>query len=510
MFWIWLSLSCTWTRAPGPVPRDVATGPIETVTVPAAGPITWLEVTVRAGSAHDPIGKEGLSALTAELMRQGGAGGRSPSEVEDLLYTLGADIGVQVDREMIRFHARCLTEDLDEMADLMGDILLEPALDTDTLRRLQGEASEWLQRGLANNDERLGGAVFDDWVFSGHPYGHPTAGRGGVVETLTREDVEDFRAKRFIRAASVFGVAGGMLGEDGAIVADAPGASAVRGLQRRLTAGLAPMLYSDVTPRAVAPVAGRSLLVVEKDTAATGIHFGHPTRLRRDHPDWPAMVLAMTALGEHRQSHGRLYQSLRATRGLNYGDYAYIEVHRQAGWSSEQATASGRLQNPFLVWLRPVTVDNGPFALKAAVGMVEAFVEEGLTEAEFERMQAYLSGRIALWAADPGRRLGWSVEAALMGWPDPIESLPPRVAALTRDEVNQAIQKHIRPEDLKIVVVTGDGQGFIDRLGEVTPIVYSGSSPLPGSEQAMFDEAMAGRALELVSDQVVPTEELFR
>jgi len=311
---------------------------------------------------------------------------------------------------------------------------------------------------------------------------------------------------------------------DGAEVRTAsPGAEAAAALLARLSTETSTALYRDVTPRPVASVDGRSLLVVEKSTEATGLHFGHDTALTPQHEDWPAMVLAMTTFGEHRQSHGRLYQALRATRGLNYGDYAYIGIYRQAGWSSEVETASVRLSNPFYVWIRPTDAANGPFALKAAVSMVESLAASGLTEEEFSVMKQYLSGRISLWAADPGRRLGFAVAAASMGWPDPLQTLPAQIEALTLETVNAAISRHIRPDDLRIVAVTGDGAAFVAALeteaGEDKPdaveglgatIVYSTSAPEVGSPQHTEDVEFSRYDLQPVQTSVLTTEELFR
>jgi zinc protease len=224
------------------------------------------------------------------------------------------------------------------------------------------------------------------------------------------------------------------------------------------------------------------------------------------------MLLAMTAFGEHRQSHGRLYRALRELRGLNYGDYAYIERYRQSGYSAAQMPGSGRLQNPFYIWLRPVGDDNAAFALRAAVALLEELVEKGLSEAEFAQIQRYLGARVALWGTDAARRLSWATEARLMGWSEPLSSLPAQVAALRREDVNAAIARHLRPADLRIVVVTDEARAFAEPLvgGKPTPITYATAPPAAGSAQVEEDLRWSSLPLGLSGYDVKPAQDILR
>jgi zinc protease len=483
----------------GPRRFAQAEAAVQQVNQIAPSELAWFEVLVRAGTAHDPIGQEGIAYLTAQLLRQGGAGERSPAEVEAALVGLGADISVVVDKEMVSFRVTCMAEDAAQIASILGDMVAAPSLDKDIFARIRSESEAWLARGIVQNDEGLGDAVFDMRLFEGHRYAHPSRGRLGVLGVLSLDDVKRFLARRYVRPSIVLGVAGWV---------EQP---VLDSLTRRLSETPA-RLYTDVTPRAVPEIHGRRVLIVEKPTEATGIHLGHVTKLTRSHADWPAMLLATTALGEHRQSHGRLYQALREDRGLNYGDYAYIEDYVQAGWSSRQQMGTGRRQNAFSLWIRPTEAANGPFALKAAIFELEAWVESGLAADEFTRMQTYLSSRIALWATDPGRRLGWATEAKLMDWPDPIADLPEQIRALSLDDVNAAIQRHVHPAKLDIVVVTKDGAGFRDAVVEEnpTPIVYGGSPPPADSKQAQADAHISAIVLGVSGVELIQTEGLFR
>ena len=76
-------------------------------------------------------------------------------------------------------------------------------------------------------------------------------------------------------------------------------------------------------------------LLVEKPSAPTAISMGMTWDVRRGDPDFPALVVAVSALGEHRQGSAfRLFKELREVRGLNYGAYAYPEHFVQAPGSA--------------------------------------------------------------------------------------------------------------------------------------------------------------------------------
>ena len=74
-----------------------------------------------------------------------------------------------------------------------------------------------------------------------------------------------------------------------------------------------------------------------------------PLPITRADADYYPLMVANSFLGEHRTFHGRLMQQLRGARGLNYGDYSYIEywpqpaVHQQpdAGRAAPAAVLLG-------------------------------------------------------------------------------------------------------------------------------------------------------------------------
>jgi zinc protease len=419
------------------------------------------------------------------MLIEGGTKTHPGLTIKDAFASLGIDPTVLVDMEMVSFRLQYLHDDRELALKLFAELFIEPDWDPIQFQKIKEEAIQYLNNDLLASDEGLGKLVYQNWIYQGHPYGHPIQGRTGVIDDITLQDVQHFYRDRYLRSTMVLG--GAQSGKEQAFLQ----------LQSELSAAMHSKIYKNVTPKAVSPVNDRQILIVEKDTESTGIVFGHPTTLHRNHPDWPAMQVAIHALGAHRQSFGLLYRELRTERGLNYGDYAYIENYRQAGGSKSMETSVGRLQNSFTVWLRPVSKSNGPFALRASMAIVEELVRTGLSEEEFSTVQQYLSGQIALWGKDGGRRLGWEVESRLMGWGNPLIDLPSKISQLSVEEVNTALSKHLDPTKLKIVVITKNAEEFLNSIeGTSSLIVYDGHEVEEASEQGKEDSAWSQYAVD--------------
>ena len=99
---------------------------------------------------------------------------------------------------------------------------------------------------------------------------------------------------------------------------------------------------------------GFEVEIVQKETRATAISFGLPIEVTRSHPDYVALSVARTWLGEHRSSTSHLYGRIRETRGMNYGDYAYIEAFPRGMYQFFPDPNIARRAQIFEVWIRPV------------------------------------------------------------------------------------------------------------------------------------------------------------
>lgn len=463
---------------------------------PAAADV-YFSATVLAGSASDPIGQEGLAALTAAAVSEGGAGARPPEEVRALLYEVGGAFETVVDKDQVPFRLRCHRDQAAACAGLFGDLMVTPRFEAAAVDRLRDDATASLTAGVADDEEHLAMLALETWLYEGRPYGHPEAGRYGALPLLSAPDVRAFWDQRYLPGATVLGVAG------------AADAELVGGLVARWSDRPDLPFRPDPLLRPV-DVVGRELVVVDTGSDVVGFRLGHLLEVDRNHPDWPALILAFTAFGAHRQSFGVLFRSLRAERGLNYGTYAYVEPFRERGDAALAEQGVLRRQAMLHLWLRPTSEENAPFALKLALDELGRLARDGITQTQLDDTRSYLLGSLPLTAPDPGRRLAFAVEAEAMGTPDPTTSLPDALAALTVDGVNAALFRHLRPDDLRIVAVGGDPATLIARLtgAAPTPIVYQGVTP--DAAQAARDAEVAAQAVGLAGARVVAAQELFR
>ena len=78
--------------------------------------------------------------------------------------------------------------------------------------------------------------------------------------------------------------------------------------------------------------------------------------ITRADDEFAALMVANSWMGEHRKSYSRLYQKIRETRSMNYGDYSYIEWYDNGGRFQLPPSGVPRSSNYWSIWIRPVQI----------------------------------------------------------------------------------------------------------------------------------------------------------
>ena len=156
--------------------------------------------------------------------------------------------------------------------------------------------------------------------------------------------------------------------------------------------------------------------------------MGFSWDVRRGDPDFPALVVAVSALGEHRQGAAfRLFEELREIRGLNYGDYAYPEHFVQAPGGALPAVNHPRSYQEFTVWIRPVEPQHRLFAIRAALYEIDRWAKQGLSQEELDRVKQFLAGYTLTFDQTDARKLGYALDDRFYGLERPwLETLRAR------------------------------------------------------------------------------------
>ena len=426
-----------------------------------SSPLVTLRVVFEVGAADDEPGKEGVAELTANMLGEGGTAKRTWSEVLDALYPMAAEIHCYGDKDAFVFTGTVHRDNLDAFAGLLAEQLLTPRFAAEDFTRLKQDALDAVTKTLrGNDDESLGKQALATLLYPEHPYGHPTAGTAAGLAAITLDDLKRFYREHFTRDRLILGVAGGY---PEAFPAGYAARFSVLPAAGKARAKLAP------------PPAHQGLrfLMVDKPSLGNAISIGHPIDVTRRDDDFYPLFVAASYLGEHRTFNGVLMLNLRQKRGLNYGDYAYVENFIQQDWSTFPLPNIPRRQQHFEIWLRPVPPASTGFAIREAIFETDKLIRDGIPAAGFEATREFLENYIRLWAQDGSRRLGYAIDAQIHG-KDIIAELKARLPGMTKADVDRAVRKHLSTANLAVVVVGAKVRELAATLssGKATPMVY--------------------------------------
>lgn len=471
---------------------------IANVLVPNRSPLVTFRIVFMTGAAADPKGKEGVAALTAAMLSQGGSSKMSYEQIVEAMYPMATSFGSQIDKEMTVFTGTTHIDNLDKYYGLISQMLLDPGFRADDFTRLRTDAVNFLKVSLREtNDEELGKEYLYNLIYDGHPYEHHNVGTVSSLEKLTIEDVRSFYKANYTRGNMVLGLAGGYPKEfPGKVQADFD----------KLAAGETSKAKFE-TPK-LSP--GMHISIVKRETRATALSLGFPINVTRADKDWPALAVVASYFGQHRSSNSYLYQKLREARGLNYGDYAYIEYFPRGMFQFTPDPNQGRTTQIFQIWIRPVVPENGHFVLRGALYEYDKLVREGMSKETFEATREFLTKYNNILTQTQDAQLGYALDSRYYNIADYVTYMREQLAKLTLDDVNNAIRKYLKSDAMRIVIITKDAEGLRDAIisNRPSPITYNSPKPKEITDE---DKVIESYKVNVKAEDVVivPVEKVF-
>ena len=473
-----------------------------TVLIPNRSPLVSFRILFMTGAANDRPGKEGLASLTAALLAEGGTRTKTAAQITDAMYPMATSFSWQVDKEMTVFSGTTHVDNLEKYYSLIHEMLLDPGFRDDDFQRLKEDAINYLKTSLrSGNDEELGKEVLYTMIYpAAHPYGHQNMGSVGALQAITLKDVRDFYRNNYTRTNLVIGLAGGY--PDGFV-------KHVETDFDKLPTGAIDQLSIKLTQPPQTP--GTKIEIIERETRSTALSLGFPIDVTRAQKDWPALAVVASYFGQHRSSNSFLYQRLREARGLNYGDYAYIEYFPRGMFQFQPDANLGRKLQIFQIWIRPVEPQNGHFVLRAALYEYDKLIRDGMSQEAFESTREFLSKYVNVLTATQDDQLGYALDSRYYGIKDFPTYMREQLAKLTLADVNRAIKQYLKSDSMRIAIVTKDAAGLRDAIvtNRPSPITYNAPKPKEITDEDKTIETYK-IAVKPADVTIVPAEKVFQ
>lgn len=393
-------------------------------------PIATVIALVDAGAVCDERGREGIAALTADLLLEGTLSSDGVELVERF-ERLGASVDTATDWDGAAVTLTALREHLGPAVTLLGEVLRSPAFPEREVERLKAERlAELLQlraepRGLADE-------MFNRFLYEpSSRYSRPEGGSEESVESITRDDVQRLYESRY-RPGSVTLIIAGDIGADDA--------------ERLVNAA-----FGDWKGAALEPVQAsymparqqRTVHIVSKpDAQQSELRLGS-VFLPRSHPDYHSSVVMNAVLGGLFSS--RINLNLREKHGYTYGAFSHLDWRRQAG--------------PFVVSTAVQSEVTAP-AAREAIAEIERIRVEKISEDELSLATSYLGGVFPIRYETTHAIAGALSALVRYDLPDDFyDTYRDHVRAVSTDDVLRVARAHLDPAVLQMLVV-----GDLDRV----------------------------------------------
>jgi len=392
-------------------------------------PLVQVTAMLDAGSIGEPAEKTGLGGLFAATLRTGGAGDRSPDQLERTLERMAANLGAATDTYATTVDLSAQAADLEAGMAILADLLRRPRFAEERLELARKQSLEGIRR---QNDEpdAIAGRALARAIYGDHPLGRtPTV---ASVSAVSRADLLDFHRRYFHPNNLWLAVSG-----------DFDRAELLALLER---------LFGDwprgeFAPQTVPPVsAGGSaaVLVGQKDIPQTTVLIGE-SGIDKSAPDLHAVRVMNYILGGG-GFNSRLMREVRSNRGLAYSVYSYFQVGR-------------RLPGPFIAGCETKSASTLE-VVRLMRDLMRQMREEKVTEDELALARESLVNSFVFAFTDSHEVVTQIMRLAFYDYPrDYLESYRDRVAAVSAEDVLRAARERLHPERQTIVLV-GDVAAF--------------------------------------------------
>ena len=404
-------------------------------------PIATLTLVVAGGASVDPANRAGVADMTAGLLTQGTTT-RSAPQIASGIEALGAAIGGGAGPDGASLFVSAPAGNLDAAGAILADVALHPAFAAEELERRRKQSLDGLAVALKQPGP-LSSLAANRVLYGAAPYGAPASGGVSSLKAMTRDDLVRHHQTWWRPDNTTLIISGGLKEAEAFALAE-------RLFGGWKGEGAKTALPADRSGPAPAP----RVVVIDLPGSGQASVVAAQRAVPRADPAYYPLSLGNAILGGG--SNGRLFQEVRAKRGLSYGAYSAIASRHDEGL----LTASAQTKNESAVEVA-----------KLFVAEIDRIGREPVTAGDLERRKAFLTGAFARQvetSAGVGAVLGGFT---LQGVPlAELDRYVPAINAVTVEQVARAVQTET-PVSQTSLIIAGDAKLFLEALKGVYPNV---------------------------------------
>ena len=322
-----------------------------------------LAIFVGAGSCYESKEEAGISHFAEHLFFKGTERRPTSKEITEDIEGVGGIINGGTDKEVTVFWCKVASSHFPIALDVLSDLLLNSRFDNKEIEREREVINEEINMNLDIPQQRVD-MLIDELLWPEQPLGREVTGYKETVSSITREQLLNYVACRYMPNNTVLSIAGNIQHEEAT--------AKIKPMFDKWAAGelLSGYITNDKQTEATLRIEPKDIEQAHLCLAVHGFSHSHPQRFTLD--------LLNTVLGGGMSS--RLFMEIREHKGLAYDIHSYTEHFLKSGSFGIYAGVD------------PKKVE---IALAAILEEVSK-IKQGITASELTRAKELSKGRLYL------------------------------------------------------------------------------------------------------------------
>lgn len=322
-------------------------------------------VWVGVGSRDEVKENNGIAHMIEHMLFKGTTT-RTASDIAISTAVLGGNLNAYTSKECTSFYCKTLKEYILEAIDIIGDMICNPLLDEDDLKKEKGVVCEEIDM-YNDSAEDYVHEYLQMKAWKNHPLGFLISGEKKIVRKFTRDDLADFMSNYYVGENIVISVAGNFDKEE-----------VLNQIEKSFSSLKATPKNANCVTKRTTPV--YTPVHIEKKQDIEQIHLNMAFEIPSfvDEARYEFTIINAVLGGD---VNSRLFQKIREDRGLTYNICSYGSAFSDTGLFHIYGA------------LNPNQLEK---VMKLIKGIIADLTKKGITNEEFENAKKQVIAEMTL------------------------------------------------------------------------------------------------------------------